>query len=127
MQGLPIGVSSFEKIRERDSLYVDKTRQIYDLLTAGGNTFFLSRPRRFGKSLLCDTIRQLFLGKKELFKGLWIKDKWDFEARRHPVIYITMRETKSLVYKHQLSSILGSLVDSGEVLSIELDKNGFIV
>lgn len=70
---LPVGIQSFEKIREDDFCYVDKTKYIYDL--AQNNVpYFLSRPRRFGKSLLLSTMKAYFEGKQELFKGLAIED-----------------------------------------------------
>jgi hypothetical protein len=83
---LPIGLQDFKKIREGNYLYIDKTRQIENVLERQGS-FFLSRPRRFGKSLLVSTLHYLFQGKKELFKGLFIEDKWDFQE--YPVIKIS--------------------------------------
>lgn len=65
----PIGVQSFEKLRKDGYLYVDKTALIHQLVTTG-SYYFLSRPRRFGKSLLISTLQAYFEGKKELFKGL---------------------------------------------------------
>ena len=85
MQNLPIGIQNFRKIRENNYLYVDKTEQIYTLLS--GTYYFLSRPRRFGKSLLLSTLKELFLGSQDLFKGLWIEDKWDW-SQTHPVIHL---------------------------------------
>ena len=82
----PIGIQTFSEIINGNCLYVDKTKQVYDLATAG-KYFFLARPRRFGKSLLVSTLNSLFSGKKELFKGLWIEDKWDW-TKKHPIIYI---------------------------------------
>ena len=67
----PIGIQDFEKIIQNGYVYVDKTDLIYKLVTEG-NIFFLSRPRRFGKSLLVSTLENYFLGKKELFQGLAI-------------------------------------------------------
>ncbi len=87
MNRLPIGIQSFEEIR-RGYIYVDKTECIHDLVNSG-KYLFLSRPRRFGKSLLVDTLRCLFEGKKGLFEGLWIYDKWDWE-KSYPVIKIDM-------------------------------------
>ncbi|MDR3188085.1 MAG: ATP-binding protein [Prevotellaceae bacterium] len=84
MQKLPIGIQSFESLRENEFLYVDKTQKIYQLVTSG-RVFFLSRPRRFGKSLLVSTLGALFRGEKKLFEGLYIYDKWDWE-QRFPVI-----------------------------------------
>ncbi len=80
----PIGIQDFRKIREEGFVYVDKTEQIFNLLK-NGDYFFLSRPRRFGKSLLLSTIKELYSGQKELFKGLWIEDQWDWDDQ-HPVI-----------------------------------------
>ncbi|GHV26552.1 hypothetical protein FACS1894176_07530 [Bacteroidia bacterium] len=77
MQKLPIGIQTFADIRNDNYLYVDKTESIYHLITAG-KVFFLSRPRRFGKSLLISTMEAIFKGKKELFKGLWIENNWDW-------------------------------------------------
>ena len=66
---LPIGIQSFAKLREQDCYYVDKTPHALQLIEKGG-AYFLSRPRRFGKSLLLDTIKDLFEGQQDLFKGL---------------------------------------------------------
>ena len=71
MQRFPIGEQSFRNLREENKIYVDKTRQIYDLLHTG-KFVFLARPRRFGKSLLTTTLQELFRGNKALFQGLWI-------------------------------------------------------
>ena len=66
---LPIGIQDFETLRTEGYIYVDKTEHIYNLIKSG-KTYFLSRPRRFGKSLLVTTLQAYFLGKKELFTGL---------------------------------------------------------
>ncbi|MCP4353457.1 MAG: ATP-binding protein [Desulfobacterales bacterium] len=84
---LPLGVSSFEYIRENNHIYVDKTRYIYQLIDEG-MFYFMSRPRRFGKSLTVSVLRCLFQGRKELFEGLWIKDRSDWEWKTHPVILL---------------------------------------
>ena len=81
---LPIGVHTFETIRQGNYVYVDKTEMIHSLVTTG-EVYFLSRPRRFGKSLFIDTLHQLMLGRKELFEGLWIFDKWDWDVV-YPVV-----------------------------------------
>ncbi len=87
MQQLPIGEQNFAKLRQQNMLYVDKTEQIYQLLK-GSSYNFLSRPRRFGKSLTLSTIRNIFQGEKEFFKGLWIEDQWDW-VLKHPVIHLS--------------------------------------
>ena len=81
---LPIGIQTFREIREDGCYYVDKTGFIRQLVE-GGKHYFLSRPRRFGKSLLLDTIKELFEGREALFRGLTIHDRWDWE-RQHPVL-----------------------------------------
>ncbi len=87
MKVLPIGIQTFAKIREDDRCYyVDKTKHIVDL-SQNGSCYFLSRPRRFGKSLFLDTLREAFIGNKELFKGLYIENNWDW-SKKHPVIRI---------------------------------------
>ncbi|MDR2169605.1 MAG: AAA family ATPase, partial [Planctomycetaceae bacterium] len=84
MQKLPIGIQSFSSLRRDDYLYVDKTEIIHKMVM-GGKIYFLSRPRRFGKSLLVSTLDELFNGQKELFDGLFIYDKWDW-SKKYPVI-----------------------------------------
>ncbi len=88
LKRLPIGVQDFREIREEDYLYVDKTEPIYRLITEG-KYYFLSRPRRFGKSLLVSTLKYLFQGERDLFKGLYIYDRYDFP--KYPVIHISFR------------------------------------
>jgi hypothetical protein len=83
---LPIGIANLREIITENYLYVDKTREIHQLITQGGKYFFLSRPRRFGKSLLISTLKELFSGNKNLFKGLWIENK--IEWKTHPVLHI---------------------------------------
>ena len=85
MKGITTDNSSFELFRKYDALYVDKTEFICRLLSVWPKRFFfISRPRRFGKSLFCDTLRNVFEGNKELFRGLYIYDKHDFEP--YPVL-----------------------------------------
>jgi len=84
---LPIGIQTFEKIRSDDYVYIDKTAQIKHMIDTG-EYYFLSRPRRFGKSMLISTLQSLFEGRKELFEGLHIYDKWDWDTT-HPVIRLS--------------------------------------
>ena len=83
MNTLPIGIQDFPTLRERGHVYVDKTKLIQPLLESGGY-FFLSRPRRFGKSLLVSTLKAIYDGRRDLFAGLWLEDRCDFAV--HPVI-----------------------------------------
>lgn len=86
----PIGLQSFREIREGGYVYVDKT-EIMHRLVETGKYYFLSRPRRFGKSLLVDTMEELFKGGQELFEGLWIYDQWDWD-KKNPVIHFNFAE-----------------------------------
>ena len=82
----PIGIQSFDRIREDGYVYVDKTALIYELVSKG-TIYFLSRPRRFGKSLLISTLENYFLGRRELFRGLAI-DSLEKEWKEYPVFHI---------------------------------------
>jgi len=85
---LPIGIQTFREIREEGHYYVDKTGFAVDLVRTG-KTFFLSRPRRFGKSLFLDTLKELFEGSRDLFTGLAAEDRWDWSVK-HPVIRLDL-------------------------------------
>ena len=87
LKSLPIGVQTFSDLIEGGFLYVDKTRWVYELVKAPKGVYFLSRPRRFGKSLLISTLAALFEGRRELFEGLWIAES-DYAWPIHPVIRI---------------------------------------
>lgn len=89
----PVGVQDFEKIMTDGFVYVDKTEYIYNLANNYGDALFLSRPRRFGKSLLCSTLRHYFQGHKELFKGLAI-DKLEKNWTEYPVFHFDMSQCK---------------------------------
>ena len=84
---LPIGIQTFREIREDDCYYVDKTPLALKLVTEG-KYYFLSRPRRFGKSLLIDTLAELFSANEPLFRGLYVHDQWDWSVR-YPVVRIS--------------------------------------
>lgn len=84
----PLGVQSFESIRHDGFLYIDKTALIYQIAN-GGKYYFLSRPRRFGKSLLISTLEAYFLGKKELFKGLKM-EQLEQEWKVFPVLHLDL-------------------------------------
>lgn len=92
-RGYALGVQMFETIRERGSAYIDKTRYVWQMVSTDATYFFLSRPRRFGKSLLVDTLRCYFEGRKELFEGLYIYDK-ETEWKKYPVIRLNMNSGK---------------------------------
>ncbi|MDR0621314.1 MAG: AAA family ATPase, partial [Deltaproteobacteria bacterium] len=88
MRALPSQGQPFDKIREKDLLYVDKTKYLYDIVRTEG-CFFLSRPRRFGKSLLLGAAHELLQGNREYFKGLWI-DSSDYDFKKYPVVHLDM-------------------------------------
>jgi len=87
---LPIGIQTFAKIREDDYYYVDKTGYAMQLVDEG-STYFLSRPRRFGKSLFLDTLAEMFSGNKALFEGLACYDAWDWDTV-YPVVRISFAD-----------------------------------
>jgi hypothetical protein len=84
---LPISIQTFRKLREGGFCYVDKTAHIAHLDRKTVRAYFLSRPRRFGKSLFVDTLKELFEGSEALFRGLYIHDRWDWE-QHYPVIVL---------------------------------------
>lgn len=119
LQKLPIGIQTFEKIRNDDFVYVDKTEQIKHLIDTG-EYYFLSRPRRFGKSMLISTLHSLFEGRKELFEGLYIYDKWDWETT-HPVIKISFSGVaRDLADMKQ--DVIGILEENQRRLGIECKR-----
>ncbi|CCE21770.1 ATP-binding protein [Methylotuvimicrobium alcaliphilum] len=107
---LPIGIQTFCEIREDDCYYVDKTAYALKLAVEG-KYYFLSRPRRFGKSLFLDTLAELFAGNEALFQGLYCHDKWDW-AKQYPVIRISFAE-----------GVLQSRADLDEKIGEVLDFN----
>jgi hypothetical protein len=122
---LPIGVQSYRSLQRDNCIYVDKTQHIYRLATEG-RMYFLSRPRRFGKSLLLSTLHELFLGSKDLFKETWIYDKWDW-SKKNPVIHISFLsipyETKGLetgIRQHLLKLYKTHKIDAEDETDIKL-------
>ena len=92
-RGYAVGVQEFDWIRQRKAVYADKTEYVWRMVTTEAKNFFLSRPRRFGKSLLVDTLRCYFEGRRELFEGLYIYDK-EKEWRQYPVICLDLSNGK---------------------------------
>jgi len=116
MKKLPIGVQQFERIIREDFLYVDKTRQIYDLISQG-HLYFLSRPRRFGKSLLVSTLKEIFQGNKELFKGLYIAEQTDYDWQSYPILQFSFAKlaTNPSLFEESLKRQLRLLSQSFHV------------
>ena len=107
----PIGMQSFEQIREDGFVYVDKTALVYDLVTTG-KIDFLSRPRRFGKSLLISTLENYFLGRKELFRGLAI-DSLEKEWAEYPVFHLDFNAI-NFTRPYALDETLKGFIDDAE-------------
>ena len=109
----PIGIQDFESLRNDNYLYIDKTERIYSLVSKG-RYYFLSRPRRFGKSLLITTLKALFLGKRELFKGLAIDSKEDWDWAIHPVLHLDLN-TEKYDSKERLDNLLNDFLVKEEI------------
>ena len=118
LKKLPIGISTFSKIVEQDYLYIDKTKEAYQLIT-DYQYAFLSRPRRFGKSLFIDTLQEIFEGNRKLFEGLYIYDKWDFDTK-YPVIKISFSGSRDVEALKQ--NIFRNMNEAQEKLGIECSK-----
>ena len=108
----PIGIQTFERIRKEDKFYVDKTQYVYKMTHTDGTFFFLSRPRRFGKSLLVSTFQSYFEGKKELFEGLAI-EQLEKEWNEYPVLHFSLASGKHLE-KEQLERYLLYILNDNE-------------
>ncbi len=119
-KNLPIGISSFVEIRSEPYYYVDKTPFVAKLVSEG-KYYFLSRPRRFGKSLFVDTLKQAFLGRKELFQGLYLEKNWDWSVR-YPVIHIDFGGRTLKGEEHLITYILEQLEKNQETLGVSCSK-----
>ncbi|MCB4205589.1 ATP-binding protein [Deferribacterales bacterium Es71-Z0220] len=119
LKKLPIGIQTFSEIIEGDYIYIDKTEEAYKL-TQEYKYVFLSRPRRFGKSLFLDTLKELFEGNKKLFEGLYIYDKWNWDEK-YPVIHIDFRGDL-LSLQSLKERVRKSLKDNQERLKINCEE-----
>jgi hypothetical protein len=130
MKKLPTGIQTFSKIIKGNYLYVDKTQQIAELIESG-EYYFLSRPRRFGKSLLISTLSEIFSGNQELFKGLYIYDKIEWQS--YPIILIDFNlipHTNDEVFKTSLLSFLDEIAAEYDIVlskSFIKDKFGELI
>jgi hypothetical protein len=114
---LPLGIQDFTGIREDGYVYVDKTEHIYRLVTSAGKVFFLSRPRRFGKSLLCSTLSALFSGRRELFRGISGRpglciDTLDWDWKAYPIIKLDLNPGDYSQGYNVLVSSLANLLEN---------------
>ncbi|MEI6789971.1 MAG: AAA family ATPase, partial [Myxococcaceae bacterium] len=130
MKKLPDNIADFKMLIEENYIYADKTWHLYQLLMGSGQNFFLSRPRRFGKTLLVSTLEQIFLGNRSLFKGLWI-DQSDYTWPKYPVIRLSMAGMDFLTpleFREQLLSMLKKKATSFNIdLSDEKTPGGCLV
>ena len=108
----PVGIQTFEEIREKGYLYIDKTKYIVDFREKGMKYVFLSRPRRFGKSLFASTLQAYFEGRKELFEGLAIAD-YEKEWVKHPVLHFDLSGAKHMGIE-QLERYLADMLEEQE-------------
>ena len=119
MKDFPIGISTFEKIRTGNFYYVDKTRYVVRMAGQAGY-FFLSRPRRFGKTLFVDTLKCAFEGRRELFEGLYLQDHWDWE-KRYPVVSINLTGARFSDLQHFEGTIEDILQLNARYLGVKIN------
>ncbi len=119
---LPIGIQTFKDIRGENYCYIDKSEHAYNLIE-GGRYYFLSRPRRFGKSLFLDTLSEIFKGSRELFEGLYIYEKWDW-GTTYPVIKINFNTGNFSTKENILKSVVFQLTSNMKTQGVECDNNG---
>ena len=120
LKEIVVDKSSLSWLRSVDGLYVDKTGYLLKLISSG-SYFFLSRPRRFGKSLTVDTLEQIFKGNKELFKGLYIYDKYDFEE--YPILHFNMNNLRSNSYENNIRLLLSDIREKAHAMDVDLDES----
>ncbi len=116
LQKLPVGIQTFSEIREENYLYIDKT-EIALKLIENNKYVFLSRPRRFGKSLFLDTLKNIFKAKKEFFEGLYVHDKYDW-SKSYPVIHISFADGTLHTRERLDEKIISILEDNQKSLGI---------
>ena len=105
LKKLPISIQTFSRIIEEDYFYIDKTDEVLKVID-DALYLFLSRPRRFGKSLFLDTLRCAYEGRKELFKDLWIDKNTDFPFKKHPVIRFDFSSIEVVLFLNNLFKYL---------------------
>ena len=118
---LPAGVQNFRDLIESDYLYIDKTQLIAEMLRAPKGIYFLSRPRRFGKSLLISTLKELFLGNKELFRGLWLYES-DYAWPSYPVLHFDFSLERARSATEIIEIIGNYLQEMADQHKISLEK-----
>lgn len=124
---LGLNCSVFERFVTENRIYVDKTQHIYNLITARNRShfYFISRPRRFGKSLFISTLKSIFLGKKELFNEYWIGKHSDYEWSTHPVIHLDFGEIARgdvSIFKKDLGRSLDDIAEQFGITIVSTDE-----
>jgi len=118
---LQISVQDFEQMITGNFVYVDKTRYVYEMVRIPQAFYFLSRPRRFGKTLLVSTLKALFEGRRDLFKGLWIENS-DWKWQAHPVVQIDFNGVKASNAEALEKSLLVNLIKEKDYPILDLEN-----
>ena len=126
MKNINTSIFDFAELRNSDDeyIYVDKTRQLYELLKKGKDKiYYLPRPRRFGKSLMISTPKYLFLGRRDLFKGLWIDSSpWDWDKEVYPVLHLDMAHVASKTADELERSLKTLMEVAAKEFGMEVDR-----
>ncbi|MDR1083442.1 MAG: ATP-binding protein [Deltaproteobacteria bacterium] len=124
LKNIPIGIAGFPTIRQNNCIYADKTKLLRQLVKIPV-PYFLSRPRRFGKSLLVSTLKAILKGgdNKKLFEGLWIHDHSDYEWTPSPVIHLSMNSVSTFSLDKLECSLISKLMDVAEAENITIGRN----
>ncbi len=121
VKGVTTDIFKFEEIIRCDLLYVDKTKYIYDLVgSMDRRFFFLSRPRRFGKSLFCSTLHALFDGRRDLFKGLYIAEETDYSFEKYPVIHLDFSKMSLLSEQSVFNAVQKGIIGAADANGISI-------
>ncbi len=118
---LTTSVYTFKDIIEFNYLYVDKTKYLYELVSNPKGIYFLSRPRRFGKSLTLSTFESIFSGGKELFKGLYIYDK-PFDWKTYPIIHLSLNKMRAKTADELEENLAIAVDDIAEEFDIKIER-----
>ena len=124
MKDLVLSRQDFASFRKKNRLYVDKTEYAYRLAKEKEGFYFISRPRRFGKSLFCSMLEALFEGRKELFEGLYIAEKTDYDFEKLPVLSFNFANVSSASFEDFYSELKYSVIDSANKFGIRLSADG---
>jgi hypothetical protein len=122
MNRLSLGVSEFNDLIEQNKIYVDKTEFIKKMIDQGRKYYFLSRPRRFGKTLFVSTLECFFQGKKELFKNTYIYDHWDWD-KSYPVLHLDMSQVSNKTNELLELTLSDYINEFAKEYAIELNEN----